>query len=162
MWQTLHARNAEVWERFPVKVAKEQGNQRITPTRNRRAGPHALVVAEPENVLVQPAEEPERSLVPERPEDVSQLRPNNRVHLTGYSGLRPLPPASDAGRWRHLRCPLRVACCRWGQFPVPRIPRMEAIGHDRTSSRYGCSFTAPTTCPCPCGREAIVPFSQRA
>jgi hypothetical protein len=25
--------------------------------------------------------------------------PNNRMHLTGYSGLRPLPPAGDAGRW---------------------------------------------------------------
>jgi len=24
--------------------------------------------------------------------------PNNRMHLTGYSGLRPLPPAGDAGR----------------------------------------------------------------
>ena len=24
--------------------------------------------------------------------------PNNRMHLTGYSGLRPLPPAGDAER----------------------------------------------------------------
>jgi hypothetical protein len=24
---------------------------------------------------------------------------HNRMHLTGYSGLRPLPPAGDAGRW---------------------------------------------------------------
>lgn len=24
--------------------------------------------------------------------------PNIRMHLTGYDGLRPLPPASDAGR----------------------------------------------------------------
>jgi len=26
------------------------------------------------------------------------LMPNNPMHLTGYSGLRPLPPAGDAGR----------------------------------------------------------------
>lgn len=25
--------------------------------------------------------------------------PNNRVHLTGYCGLRPLPPAGDAERY---------------------------------------------------------------
>jgi hypothetical protein len=25
--------------------------------------------------------------------------PNIRMHLTGYSGLRPLPPAGDAGRY---------------------------------------------------------------
>jgi len=25
--------------------------------------------------------------------------PNNRMYLTGYSGLRPLPPAGDAERW---------------------------------------------------------------
>jgi hypothetical protein len=24
---------------------------------------------------------------------------NKRMHLTGYSGLRPLPPAGDARRW---------------------------------------------------------------
>jgi len=24
---------------------------------------------------------------------------NNRMHLTGYSVLRPLPPAGDAERW---------------------------------------------------------------
>ena len=29
--------------------------------------------------------------------------PNNRMHLTGYSGLRPLPPAGDAERWASLR-----------------------------------------------------------
>jgi len=27
-----------------------------------------------------------------------QSPPNLRMHLTGYSGLRPLPPAGDAGR----------------------------------------------------------------
>ena len=27
------------------------------------------------------------------------MTPNIRMHLTGYSGLRPLPPAGDAGRW---------------------------------------------------------------
>ncbi len=27
------------------------------------------------------------------------MTPNNRIHLTGYSGLRPLPPAGDAERW---------------------------------------------------------------
>ena len=25
---------------------------------------------------------------------------NRRMHLTGYSALRPLPPAGDADRWR--------------------------------------------------------------
>lgn len=27
------------------------------------------------------------------------MTPNIRMHLTGYSGLRPLPPAGDAGRY---------------------------------------------------------------
>ena len=27
------------------------------------------------------------------------MRPNNRMHLTDSSGLRPLPPAGDAERW---------------------------------------------------------------
>jgi hypothetical protein len=27
------------------------------------------------------------------------MRPNIRMHRTGYSGLRPLPPAGDAGRY---------------------------------------------------------------
>jgi hypothetical protein len=26
-------------------------------------------------------------------------RPNKRMHLTSYCGLRPPPPAGDAGRW---------------------------------------------------------------
>ena len=29
----------------------------------------------------------------------SELTPNFRMHLTGYSGLRQLPPAGDAGRY---------------------------------------------------------------
>jgi hypothetical protein len=28
------------------------------------------------------------------------MRPNNRIHLTGYSGLRPPPAAGDAGHVR--------------------------------------------------------------
>ena len=28
-----------------------------------------------------------------------EVPPNLRMHLTGYSGLRPLPSAGDAGRW---------------------------------------------------------------
>jgi len=31
--------------------------------------------------------------------DRTDETPNIRMHLTGYSGLRPLPPAGDAGRW---------------------------------------------------------------
>jgi hypothetical protein len=27
---------------------------------------------------------------------------NIRMHMTGYSGLRPLPPAGDAGRYAFL------------------------------------------------------------
>ena len=31
---------------------------------------------------------------------LGDIKPANiRIHLTGYSGLRPLPPAGDAGRW---------------------------------------------------------------
>lgn len=27
------------------------------------------------------------------------MTPNIRMHVTGYSGLRPLPPVGDAERW---------------------------------------------------------------
>jgi hypothetical protein len=30
--------------------------------------------------------------------DGNSVRSNIRMHLTGYSGLRPFPPAGDAGR----------------------------------------------------------------
>jgi len=45
------------------------------------------------------------------------VTPNNRLHLTGYSGLRPLPPAGDA-RWydlrdaRHAAVRRELAICR--------------------------------------------------
>ena len=39
-------------------------------------------------------------------EESGELRgPNIRMHLTGYSGLRPLPPAGDAARYASRRGP---------------------------------------------------------
>lgn len=34
----------------------------------------------------------------DRHEVLSQMPHNNRMHLTGYSGLCPLPPVGDTGR----------------------------------------------------------------
>lgn len=34
---------------------------------------------------------------------------NIRMHLTGYSGLRPLPPAGDAGRYAETNAPFKAS-----------------------------------------------------
>ena len=42
---------------------------------------------------------------------IQHAPPNMRIHLTGYSGLRPLPPAGDAGRWALAYLSGLEVCC---------------------------------------------------
>jgi len=51
-----------------------------------------------------------------------RLRPmqhNIRMHLTGYSGLRPLPPAGDAGRSASSYRP-KETCQEWMTYCMMR------------------------------------------
>ncbi len=69
---------------------------------------------------------------------------NPSLHLTGYSGLRPLPPAGELQRWAQFMVFLRRSVLNSATAPGERVLRNVSVAKPRALPAQSASRVAPS------------------